>query len=51
VALAGAYTGVYPTASPGGWLLLGHTDVRLFDVHRQPPALLRPGVRVRFVAA
>jgi len=50
VALAGAYTGVYPTASPGGWLLIGRTDAELFDPARQPPALLRPGVRVRFVA-
>ncbi len=51
VALAGRYTGVYPSASPGGWLLLGHTDVTLFDVTREPPALLRPGVRVRCVVA
>jgi KipI family sensor histidine kinase inhibitor len=50
VALAGGYTGVYPSPSPGGWLLVGHTDVTLFDVSRQPPALLRPGARVRFVA-
>jgi KipI family sensor histidine kinase inhibitor len=49
VGLAGSYTGVYPGESPGGWLLIGRTDVRLFDVARQPPALLRPGVRVRFV--
>lgn len=49
VALAGAYTGVYPSASPGGWLLLGHTEATLFDVAATPPALLRPGVRVRFV--
>jgi KipI family sensor histidine kinase inhibitor len=48
VALAGPYTGVYPSASPGGWLLIGRTDVRLFDVDRQPPALLAPGTRVRF---
>ncbi|MEN3303947.1 MAG: hypothetical protein V7603_149 [Micromonosporaceae bacterium] len=48
VALAGPYTGVYPSASPGGWLLIGRTDVPLFDVDRQPPALLSPGTRVRF---
>jgi allophanate hydrolase subunit 1 len=47
VALAGAYTGIYPTASPGGWRLIGHTDVRLFDPARDPPALLAPGTRVR----
>lgn len=51
VGLAGAYTGVYPGASPGGWRLIGRTDVTLFDVTREPPALLRPGVRVRCVPA
>ena len=49
VALAGEYAGVYPRASPGGWQLVGRTDVVLFDVDRDPPALLRPGVRVRLV--
>ncbi len=49
VALAGGYTGVYPGASPGGWQLIGRTDAVLFDVAADPPALLRPGVRVRFV--
>lgn len=51
VGLAGAQTGVYPTASPGGWQLIGRTDVVLFDPHREPPALLAPGDRLRFVAA
>jgi len=46
--LAGPYAGIYPTASPGGWLLIGHTDVSLFDVTADPPALLTPGTRVRF---
>ncbi|MFI7585967.1 allophanate hydrolase subunit 1 [Spongisporangium articulatum] len=48
VALAAGYSGVYPTASPGGWQLIGRTDARLWDLDRDPPALLRPGVRVRF---
>ncbi|MDQ1722114.1 MAG: hypothetical protein QOI26_1848 [Pseudonocardiales bacterium] len=47
VAVAGEFTGVYPRSSPGGWLLLGRTDAVLFDLDRQPPALLRPGVAVR----
>jgi KipI family sensor histidine kinase inhibitor len=51
VALAGPYAGVYPRASPGGWQLLGSTDAELWDVEREPPALLAPGTRVRFVAA
>jgi KipI family sensor histidine kinase inhibitor len=49
VALAGAYAGIYPTASPGGWRLVGRTDQNLFDVRREPPALLAPGTRVRLV--
>ena len=43
VGLAGPYAGVYPRASPGGWQLVGRTDAVLFDVDRDPPALLAPG--------
>ncbi|MBM7808794.1 KipI family sensor histidine kinase inhibitor [Geodermatophilus bullaregiensis] len=50
VGLAGGFTGVYPRESPGGWQLLGRTDVAVFDLSRDPAALLRPGVRVRFRA-
>ena len=50
VAVAGPYSGVYPRASPGGWRLLGRTDVVLFDPARRDPALLEAGDRVRFVA-
>jgi KipI family sensor histidine kinase inhibitor len=46
--LAGPYAGIYPRASPGGWQLIGRTEAVLFDVDRDPPALLRPGTRVRF---
>lgn len=48
VGLAGPYAGVYPRASPGGWQLVGRTDAVLFDVDRDPPALLAPGTDVRF---
>jgi KipI family sensor histidine kinase inhibitor len=48
VALAGRWCGVYPGASPGGWRLLGRTDVALWDPAREQPALLAPGTRVRF---
>jgi KipI family sensor histidine kinase inhibitor len=51
VALAGNQTGIYPSASPGGWQLIGHTDVALFDPARDPPALLAPGTRLRFTVA
>ncbi|GAA2652148.1 5-oxoprolinase subunit B family protein [Paractinoplanes durhamensis] len=51
VGLAGPYAGIYPTASPGGWRLVGHTGQELFDVRAEPPALLTPGTRVRLVPA
>lgn len=51
VAIAAGYSAVYPTVSPGGWHLLGRTTITLFDVDRDPPALLPPGTHVRFVAA
>lgn len=49
VALAGGYAGVYPADGPGGWQLVGHTDVALFDARTPPYALLVPGDEVRFV--
>jgi KipI family sensor histidine kinase inhibitor len=49
VALAGSWSAVYPTASPGGWRLIGRTDAVLWDAAREEPALLPPGTRVRFV--
>ncbi|WP_313654617.1 5-oxoprolinase subunit PxpB [Pantoea sp.] len=49
VGIGGSQTGVYPLASPGGWQLIGQTRTALFDPQRQPPVLLRPGDRVRFV--
>ena len=51
VGLAGAYAGIYPSASPGGWRLVGRTADKLFDVRDQPPARLAPGTRVRLVAS
>ncbi|MEU4823211.1 5-oxoprolinase subunit B family protein [Actinomadura citrea] len=49
VGLAGRFSGVYPVESPGGWRLIGRTEAVLWDLERDPPALLRPGTRVRFV--
>jgi KipI family sensor histidine kinase inhibitor len=51
VALAGEFSGVYPRESPGGWQLLGRTELAVFDLDRDPAALLQPGRRVRFVDA
>lgn len=49
VGLAGEFSGIYPRSSPGGWRLIGRTEQLLWDLDRDPPALLRPGLRVRFV--
>jgi KipI family sensor histidine kinase inhibitor len=48
VALAGAFSGVYPQASPGGWQIIGTTPLKMWDLTRDPPALFQPGYRVRF---
>jgi KipI family sensor histidine kinase inhibitor len=50
VGLAGEFSGVYPRETPGGWQLIGHTDAVLWDVERDPPALLSPGMWVQFRA-
>jgi len=49
VGIAGEQTGVYPISTPGGWQLIGRTDVAMFDAGRTPPSLLNPGDFVRFV--
>ena len=51
VALAGEFSAVYPRSSPGGWQLIGRTDVVVFDIDRDPPALLQPDAVVRFLDA
>jgi KipI family sensor histidine kinase inhibitor len=50
VAIGGEFTGVYPRATPGGWSIIGRTDLTLFDPTRDPPAVLQPGDQVRFLA-
>jgi KipI family sensor histidine kinase inhibitor len=50
VGLAGEFSGVYPRESPGGWQLIGHTDAVLWDIERDTPALLTPGMWVQFRA-
>ncbi|GAA4738538.1 allophanate hydrolase subunit 1 [Gordonia alkaliphila] len=51
VAVAAGYSAVYPRTSPGGWFLLGRTDIHLWDVASDPPALLAAGTTVRFECA
>lgn len=48
IGIAAGYTCVYPSSSPGGWYLIGHTTATMWDADRDPPALLHPGQRVRF---
>lgn len=48
VGLAGPFTGVYPRDSPGGWQIIGTTQVKMWDLTRTPPAFFQPGSRVRF---
>lgn len=50
VGIGGEQTGVYPAAAPGGWQLIGRTELALFLPERDPPSLLAPGDTVRFVA-
>jgi KipI family sensor histidine kinase inhibitor len=49
VAIGGVQTGIYPAALPGGWQLIGRTPATLFDAQHDPPSLVMPGDRVRFV--
>lgn len=49
VGIGGSQTGIYPAASPGGWQLIGRSDLQLFDPDKTPPTLLQPGDRVCFV--
>jgi KipI family sensor histidine kinase inhibitor len=49
VALGGEYTGIYPRASPGGWQIIGQTTAVMWDLGRDPAALLVAGDRVRFI--
>lgn len=51
VGIAGAQTGVYPCESPGGWRLIGRTELALFDPTRPSPFLFKAGDRVKFVSA
>ena len=49
VAIAGSQTAVYPSASPGGWHIIGYTEIPLFNPSQSPATLLQIGDSVRFV--
>lgn len=48
VGIAGKQTGVYSIDSPGGWQLIGHTPLRLFDPEGEKPTLIEAGDWIRF---
>jgi KipI family sensor histidine kinase inhibitor len=50
VMIGGAQAGIMPCTAPSGWHVIGRTEMKLFDPHREPPATFRPGDRIRFVA-
>jgi KipI family sensor histidine kinase inhibitor len=50
VGIAGVQTGIYPSAIPGGWQLIGRTSIKPFDLSRSEPSLFKPGDLVRFIA-
>lgn len=50
VALASGFSAVYPQTSPGGWQIIGSTNMPMWDLDRDPPSLLQPGDHVRFTA-
>lgn len=50
VGIAGIQTGIYPIETPGGWQIIGQTPLKLFDANRNPPALIKAGNKLRFVA-
>lgn len=49
IAIAGSQTGIYPIDSPGGWRLIGHTSLKLFDPNSDSPFLFSPGDEVHFI--
>ena len=48
VGIAGQQTGIYPLETPGGWQIIGRTPIKLFDVNRQQPSLLKAGDKIKF---
>lgn len=49
VSIGGAQTGVSASAGPSGWNTIGSTTMAFFDPRRNPPAMLQPGDRIRFL--
>lgn len=50
IGIAGKQTGIYPQASPGGWQIIGRTPLKLFDITKEEPTLLKAGDIVQFIS-
>ncbi|AFK01566.1 Conserved hypothetical protein CHP00370 [Emticicia oligotrophica DSM 17448] len=50
VGIAGNQTGIYPTESPGGWQLIGRTEVELYTPNSEEITLLKAGDSIKFIA-
>lgn len=48
VGIAGQQTGIYPLETPGGWQIIGRTPLKLFDVNKKQPSLLKAGEKIKF---
>jgi len=49
VAIGGQHTGIYPSSSPGGWHIIGHTNAKLIDLAKDQPCLLKSGDTIQFL--
>ncbi|CAH8283278.1 inhibitor of KinA [Mariniflexile fucanivorans] len=48
VAIGGSQTGVYPSASPGGWNIIGNSPIAFFNPKLKTPCFSKPGDRLVF---
>lgn len=49
IGIAGKQTGIYSLESPGGWQIIGRTEVEMFTPEGENPTYLRPGDKVKFL--
>ena len=49
VAIGADQTAIYPADSPGGWHIIGQTDIPLFDATQKSPCLMQPGDTLEFI--
>ncbi len=49
IGIAAQQTCIYPSATPGGWQLIGRTPLRMWTPEQASPCTLRPGDEVHFL--